>query len=280
MQRDSVGGTLAVAAILCIVCSLVVSAATVILRPMQEINKKAFEKQNILLAAGVFDKSKPVDDQFELVETRIIELGTNNYAEEGAVDPEKYDQRSAAKKTELSVKIESSKDIAGIKRREKYGRVFIFKDKDGKVTQIVMPVYGKGLWSTLYGFLAIDGDFKTSAGLTFYEHKETPGLGGEIDSEKFKAAWRKVAKTVATPATDTAPAIEATEGRSLQLLEDDGTVVVEVTKGAAIYPSRQVDGLSGATITSRGVSNLVRYWLSDEGYGLFLKSMKEGESDG
>ena len=131
---------------------------------------------------------------------------------------------------------------------------------------------------------------KTSAGLTFYEHAETPGLGGEIESEKFKAAWRN---TAADDATDTGePAetdesaeegesteAEAAPGRSLSLFDDEGNVIVEVVKGAATQPSHQVDGLSGATITSRGVSNLVRYWLDSDGYGPLLQSMQAGEFD-
>jgi Na+-transporting NADH:ubiquinone oxidoreductase subunit C len=248
MSRDSVGGTFAVAAVLCIVCSLLVSSAAVVLRPLQNANRAAYEKENILLAAGKAD-----EEAFKFV----IELGTANLHAEGTVVAANYNQRSAAKNPDQSVEINSANDIAGIKRREKYGRVYAFRDANNKVTHLVLPVYGKGLWSTLYGFLAIQADGKTSTGLTFYDHKETPGLGGEIESEKFKASWRP--------------------DRNLQLFDEDGNVIIEVTKGAAIQPSHQVDGISGATITSRGVSNLVRYWLSDEGYGPVLEILRAGD---
>jgi len=117
---------------------------------------------------------------------------------------------------------------------------------------VVLPVYGKGLWSTLYGYLALKKDIETVQGLTFYEHGETPGLGGEVDNANWKAQW---------------------VGR--QVYDETGTPALGVSKGPA--PEEDpflVDGLSGATITSIGVSNLVQYWVSDEAYGSYLNKLK------
>ena len=60
---------------------------------------------------------------------------------------------------------------------------------DGDVLAIILPVEGKGLWSTLYGFIALAPDTRTIEGITFYEHGETPGLGGEVDNPSWKALW-------------------------------------------------------------------------------------------
>jgi Na+-transporting NADH:ubiquinone oxidoreductase subunit C len=250
MKRDSVAGTFTVAAVLCICCSVLVSGAAVGLRARQEANKEQFQRKNILLAAGFIKDGqsvspKQIDEFFANIETRIIDLDTGEVTD--AVDLETYDQKKAARDPKLSVETEG---LTGFVRREKYSRVYLVKD-GSKLSKIVLPVYGKGLWSTLYGYVAIESDLKTIAGLTFYEHKETPGLGGEVDNPNWKAQWTGK-KTV----------------------DSAGTIRIEVIKGtvdpAGEGSEHQVDGLSGATITSRGVSNLVQYWVSENGFGKYL----------
>ena len=254
MQRDSVMGTLSVAAILCVVCSVIVSSAAVGLRPLQEKNKQRFEKQNILLAAGMEEqlKTTDVDELFENIETQLIDLATGEPVGADTIDPDTFDQKKAAKDLELSEVIPGEDDIAGIKRREKYSRVYLLKE-DGKLKSVILPVYGKGLWSTMYGFIALESDLNTISGLTFYEHGETPGLGGEVDNPKWKALW---------------------PGKQLRTASE---LKLEVIKGQVVSDSpdaiHQVDGLSGATITSRGVSNLVRYWI-DKGFGPYLEKLQ------
>ena len=129
---------------------------------------------------------------------------------------------------------------------------FVKKPGTDNILQVVLPVYGKGLWGTLYGYLALKSDLETIQGLTFYQHKETPGLGGEVDNPRWKAMW---------------------DGR--KLYDPSGKPKAMVFKGPAPKDNLYaVDGLSGATITSRGVTNLIRYWASDDGYGTFLKTLK------
>jgi Na+-transporting NADH:ubiquinone oxidoreductase subunit C len=132
--------------------------------------------------------------------------------------------------------------------------------KKGEHTdQVVLPIYGKGLWSTLYGFLALDANANTVRGITFYEHAETPGLGGEVENPGWKAQWN---------------------GKNV--FDDQGEVALEVIKGAVPGNSpqadHQIDGLSGATITGRGVSNLVRYWLGADGFGPYLDKLRAKHS--
>ncbi len=128
---------------------------------------------------------------------------------------------------------------------------FVKRPGSDQIQQVVLPVYGKGLWGTLYGYLAVKSDLETVQGITFYQHKETPGLGGEVDNPDWKAQW---------------------EGR--KLYDESGKPASLVFKGPAPTTNAYaVDGLSGATITSRGVTNLIRYWVSDDGYGPFLKKM-------
>ena len=123
---------------------------------------------------------------------------------------------------------------------------------------LVLPIEGYGLWSTLYGFLALDADTKTIRGLTYYQHLETPGLGGEVDNPSWKALW---------------------PGRVA--FDDTGSPVISVIKGRAGSPQEdpyRVDGLSGATITSRGVTHMLRFWLGEAGFAPYLTRFRESQA--
>ncbi|QGJ70237.1 Na(+)-translocating NADH-quinone reductase subunit C [Planctomycetales bacterium 10988] len=261
MSRDSVFNTFLVAFILCIVCSVLVSTSAVGLRPLQEENKKLEKQKNILMAAGLYDPADPpkesIDSIFkEKVTARLVDLKSGEYVDPEEIDVESledFDQMAAADDPEQSIVIPDTDDIADIKRREKYSIVYLIDAEGDDFKEIVLPVYGKGLWSTMYGFLALKGDLDTVAGLSFYQHGETPGLGGEIDNPSWKKKW--IGK---------------------KLYTDDGELAIAVTKQAT--GDSQVDALSGATITSRGVSNLLHYWLGENAYGPMLKRLDGGES--
>lgn len=255
-SNDSTRKTLFVAFTLCIVCSVFVAAAAVVLKPVQEVNKTLDRKRNILAAAGMLEEGVSVDKQFEKVNTRVIDLRTGRFTDE--VDPAKYDQRKAAKDPGQSDALSPEQDIAKVFRREHYAVVYLVNKPDGELDKIILPIRGYGLWSTLYGFLALEADADTVAGIGFYEHGETPGLGGEVDNPRWKALWpgKKVYK--------------------------DGEVDIGLIKGS-VDPSSpaapyQVDGLAGATLTSRGVTHLVQFWLGENGYEPFLNNLRSGEA--
>jgi Na+-transporting NADH:ubiquinone oxidoreductase subunit C len=257
MARETVGGTFLVATVLCIVCSVLVSGAAVMLRPQQEAQKELDRQKNILIAAGICDETatrEEVQKKSQNVEQQLIDLDTGQPVESGQVNPETYDPRDAVYKPKLSEPVEPPGALGTISRREKYAFVYLVK-RDGKLDKVVLPIYGKGLWSTLYGFVSLEADLKTVGGITFYQHAETPGLGGEVENPKWKALWH-----------------------GKQAFDDEGNVVVRVAKGH-IEPNdpaadHSVDGLSGATITTYGVSDLVRYWLGPDGFGPYLNNLK------
>lgn len=125
-----------------------------------------------------------------------------------------------------------------------------------RIEQVILPVEGAGLWATMYGFLAVEADGNTVRGLQFYAHGETPGLGDQVD----KPAWRE-------------------QWRGKKLFDANGEPQIEVIKGFAPDDSEyEIDGLAGATLTARGVSVFVRHWISDAGYGPYLKSLGDKES--
>lgn len=255
-NNDTIGKTITVTVLLCVICSVVVSAAAVLLKPQQVSNKELDRKSNILAAAGLSDPSKSVDELFGQITTRIVDLETGKFTDE--VDPATYDAMKAAKDPALSEKLDRKEDIASIKRQARYMPVYLIQDGD-QIEKVILPVHGYGLWSTLYGFLALEGDLNTVVGLGFYSHAETPGLGGEVDNPAWKALWpgKKVYD-------------EGSMDPELRLVKGN----VDPSSPNAVH---QVDGLSGATLTSNGVTNLVQFWLGENGYAPFLANLKAGE---
>ena len=278
MQQDKKNSPINViilAVVLCVVCSLVVSTAAVGLKSFQDKNVALDRKVNLLQVTGFEDLGSAdeinalFDERFDV---EIIDLETGEPALKEAMEAlnkagkkltseeetlDKYSQVWASKSKKKSVSDELSKDedIIQIKYREKFSHVYIMKSESGEIEKYVFPVRGYGLWSMMKGFLAVEPDLKTIAGLTFYEQAETPGLGGEIKSAKFKAQW---------------------PGK--QIYGDDGNVRVQVVK-AAPDDEYSIDALTGATITSNGVSKMMKYWLGEEGFGPYIKKKQGGESD-
>lgn len=255
-DKDSVGNTIKVALLLCIVCSVFVSAAAVLLRPAQQANKDLDRKTNILAAAGLLKPGLSIEEQFASITAKAVDLDTGKFTD--AVDVLVYDQRKAGKDSSLSDELSDEEDIAKISRRIKYGMVYMVEGDQG-IEKVILPIKGSGLWSTLYGFLALEADFNTVAGIGFYEHAETPGLGGEVDNPLWKAKW--VGKRVY--GDDAGVALGVIKGE------------VDLSRPAAIH---QIDGLSGATLTSKGVHNLIRFWLGESGFEPFLVNLKNGEA--
>jgi len=255
-SNDSVSKTLIVAFSLCIVCSIIVSGAAVILKPAQEVNKTLDRKRNILSAAGMLDDGMTIDEQFSQVTTRVVDLRTGKFTDE--IDAEKYDQRKAAKDPAASDALTTEQDKAKVSRREHFAIVYLVEDSAGDIDKIILPVHGAGLWSTLYGFVALESDGNTVAGLGFYEHAETPGLGGEVDNPRWKSLW---------------------PGKQVYR---DGQAAIGLIKGsvdpAGANAPWQIDGLAGATLTARGVTNLVQFWLGEDGFEPFLNNLKSGEA--
>ena len=178
-NQDTIQKTLIVALLLCFVCSVIVSTAAVLLRPMQDVNKDRDRKKNILLAAGLYQEGIEIDQQFSVIKAKLVDLDTGTFSLES--DISSFDQRKSAKDPGLSMALTSDQDQAKISRRENQALVYIVESK-GEFDKIILPVHGYGLWSTLYGFVALESDLNTIAGLGFYEHGETPGLGGEVDN--------------------------------------------------------------------------------------------------
>ena len=255
MKKDSIQQIVFITLCVCLTCSIVVSVAAVGLRSAQERNEVLERNTNILLAAGLLneDEVSParVRQLLSQAEIYLVDLEKGVINEE--LDALNYDQRKAARDPQLSRPLSSQEDIAGISRLEKYAQVYFMKQEN----VIILPVRGYGLWSTLYGYLALDAnDLNTIVGLTFAEHKETPGLGGEVDNPRWQAQWPQK-----------------------KLFDENGELTIRLIKGGATSDGagavHEVDALSGASLTSRGINNLLIFWFGDLGYKNFLINLKE-----
>jgi Na+-transporting NADH:ubiquinone oxidoreductase subunit C len=265
-NKDSIQNVIVIALVVCLFCAIVVAGSAVALKERRVENKALDKSKNVLIAAGLFEegvtKVEDINTLFARFEPRVVDLRTKQLLSEAEVATVEqqleisfldYDQRKAAKDPALSSALTDLEDVASINRREHYSLIYLLRSESG-IDRIVLPVHGYGLWSTLYGFLALEADGNTVSGITFYEHAETAGLGGEVDNPAWKAKW---------------------PGK--QIYADHGGVAMRVIKGAvdpnAAESIHQVDGLSGATLTSNGVSNMIAYWLGDDGYGPVLGSI-------
>ncbi len=253
LPNESIPKTLFVAISLCLVCSVMVSATAVVLRPLQEANQRLDRKRNILAAAEVFVDKAHIEAAFAQIETRFVDLATGEYVTD--IDPAGYEQRAAARDPERSIEVAKARDIAGINRRAKIVPVYLVKNQRAKDI-IILPVRGYGLWSTMYGYLALEADANTIAGIKFYDHAETPGLGGEIDNPDWQEDWKGKA-----------------------LFDAQGQLALRVVKGTVDPQAKtakyQVDGLAGATLTSNGVTNMIRYWVGADGFGPYLDRLRQ-----
>lgn len=243
------------AAGVCVVCSIFVSSAAVLLKPQQEANKVLDRQKKVLAVSGLMNADADlspaeIDKLFkENIVASVIELKTGKLAKDK--DPTTFDQKASLGNPETS--IDAPDNAAKVSRLPTHGMVYEVM-KDGKADGLILPVEGKGLWSTLYGFLALESDLRTIRGITFYQHAETPGLGGEVDNPSWKGKW---------------------PGR--KAFDDKGVPAITVKKGQAGSVEEdpyQVDGMAGATITSNGVTHLVRFWLDEHGFGPYLKKYR------
>jgi len=255
-NNDTIKKTLIVAVSLCLVCSALISFSAVELRDLQEANKTLDKQNKILSAAGLLKEGSDVSELFKSIDSKIVNLETGKF--DFDINVLDYDEGSFSRNPETSIELPSDKDIALLKRRENFQTVYLHYENED-LNAIILPVRGYGLWGTMKGYLALRPDFKTIIGLEFFDHKETPGLGGEIDNPKWKAIWK-----------------------GKEVFSNSGEVVISVIKGSVDKSSNQskyqVDGLSGATITSNGVTNLLSFWLGDMGYGPLIENIKSSET--
>lgn len=250
-NKDSFGGTVAIVLAVSLICSIVVAGSVVGLKPIQMEKKQQDKQKNILSVAGLLKPGININQVYrKYIEPRVVDLATGEYVQ----GLDHYDMRMADKDPKQTVSISPENDFAGLRHRTKYAEVYLVKDETGQVSQVVLPMHGTGLWSVMYGFVAVQMDGNTINGITYYDQGETPGLGGEIANPLWQQ--RFVGK---------------------KLYDNSGNVAIRIAKGASVDTVHGVDGLSGASMTTRGVQGTFQYWFSQNGYGPYLSKIRAGE---
>lgn len=232
--------------IACIACAVIVSVTAVSVRPEQNLNIENEKKLKILAAAGIV--TDEVEKEFSKIETLYVDFASNQLVQV----ENNYDHIKASASVEASSIVPKDQDIAILKRRENIAPIYVWYSDEEQLQKVVLPIRGYGLWGTLYGYISLDADLNTVKGIEYYDHKETPGLGGEVDNPVWKSDWN-----------------------GKKIYDTSGEVILYVTKGPS-SKDYEIDGISGATLTSNGVTNMIRYWLGENGYGPVLQKLREG----
>lgn len=250
-NKESIAKTFVVATAVCVVCAIIVSVSSVALKGMQERNKALDKQLNILKAAGLVDasgKTSAADVEKKIADAVavVVDLASGEIVPDADLNAVENDPANV-------VALDPEKDVAAIKTAPKQTVVYLFKNaENGTLQTVVLPIRGTGLWSTMIGFLSLKADLKTVENIVFYEHGETPGLGGEIANPNWTEKWR-----------------------GKQALDENGAPIVRVIKGTVAPESPEaafeIDGISGSTLTCNGVNNTTQFWLGENGFGPFLK---------
>lgn len=252
LPKDSTPKTLFVAITLCLFASMIVTFAAVSLRPLQEANKLRDMQVNILQVAGLYDENREVGEVFSAFTPKIVDLAAGIFTDQ--FDIATFDPISTARDPDLSIMLED--DPAVIGRRANYAIVYLLHDEADALDRVIIPIFGAGLWGRMHGFIALEEDGNEIYGLQFYQHAETPGLGDKVDTADWRQSW---------------------QGQMLRDTAGELKISVSRDTPSAEMQRHHIDGLAGATLTSRGVDNLVRFWMGERGFGPFLANLKAGE---
>lgn len=252
-NKETFGKTVGFVFAVCLVCAALVSVSAVSLKPRQVANKLLDQQTKVLEAAGLLQdgmKSKEIVATYEkLVEAKMIDLDSGKFIDG---NPALFDERRNARDPQLSDKPEN--DIAGINRRSKDAVIYLIRNEAGSVESVVLPIVGSGLWDLMFGYVGLEADLNTVKSVVYSDHKETPGLGAEVMNPKWKALW---------------------PGK--KIYNDQGEASVKLVKGGAKAGDiHGVDALSGATLTSNGVTSTLQFWFGEEGYKPFITANRGG----
>lgn len=257
MSNESNTRTIGIAVGLSVLCAVALAVAVTLLKPIQQVNRALDTQRKILAAAGVLPEGTGSADEvrkrFSAFERYLVDLDSGDFHPLALDD--RFDLRKATRDPQQSDALGAAEDIASLRRRAKQADVYVLRDAAGRIDRLVLPVSGYGLWSTMHGYLVLQGDGSTVSGITFTEHGETPGLGGEIDNPRWQASW--VGKR-----------IYGEDGRPALTLSKN----IDASRPEAAY---QVDAISGATLTGNGVTHMIGFWLGDLGFRKFLDKIRE-----
>ncbi len=228
MNTNSTRYTFLFAVIVCVVCGVLLSAVSEGFRKQRELNEELDVKKNILKAVEL---KQPIAPKMKAAE--ILEV---------------YDSKIEELVIDGNGQVIEGKKPAQLTEKDKDAHPLYVYREEGEAVSYAFPIVGQGLWSTLYGYLAVEKDASTIRGITFYKHGETPGLGGEIEKDWFQQNFK---------------------GKKIYSITDQKLTPIAVVKGKAseVYKDApelleyHVDGITAATLTCNGVTDMMDKWI-------------------
>jgi len=264
LDKNSNQFTLLFAVAMCVILATALAATFHGLKASMDKNKLFDKNRNVLIAVGLYDPEREAKSQADLEKLFAdkVKAQVLKFTKDDVRVPVKRKGREMEEEVRRVVLVEKTdnriEDLPRLRRelrqqRDKdheFGSIYLADTPNGTVYCI--PISGAGLWSILHGFLALKDDLNTVVGITFYQHGETPGLGGEVEKEWWQQDWK-----------------------GKKILADGRLVSVTVLRGRG-HPERgphEVDGISGATITCNGVTRFLREDL--ERYEPYFKKLRK-----
>jgi Na+-transporting NADH:ubiquinone oxidoreductase subunit C len=256
MNNDSPQKALLVVFLVALICSVLVSVTAVLLKPLQELNQLVERSRNVISLTGLIDEDVALDDDeilatVEQLDIRVLDIDSGRFTTQFAAA--QFDARAAINDPELGIAIPAAQDTASLGRRSRFAVVYLVW-VDDKFSRVILPIVGQGMWSTIYGYIALEEDLNTIGAVSFYEQAETAGLGDQIQRPEWQAQWR-------------GRKLFDTQGK---LRFRTGPGIIDPESLAATY---QVDGLSGATVTADAVTRMITYWFGAHGFQKFLEQL-------
>ena len=192
MNTDKPGTALLIVVIVALVCSVLVSVSTVGLRPIQERNALIERSRNIVALSGLVDSGQRLSGEevlaaLQQMDARVLNIDTGEF--DDSIDAETFRPRAAVLDADLGTAIPAELDLAQLGRRSRFEIVYLAYDGDD-IKRVILPIVGQGMWSTMYGFIALENDFSTIAAATFYEQAETAGIGDRVADPDWLAIWQ------------------------------------------------------------------------------------------
>ena len=234
--------TILFAGIVCIICSLLLSATAASLKAKQNFNRENDRKLNVLKAFG----TPTVDQHDKKISGEKITALFKEYIHEIVIDP------ATGKEIQgLTIEALTEEDI-----KQKIRLPLYMWEENNNITKYAFPASGMGLWSTGYSYIALNEDVSSIVGVTFFGHKETPGLGGECSTDWFQDQFK-----------------------DKKVWENGKPLSFEVVKGGVLSKHPQgndhaVDAISGATMTGVGIEQFINQAL--ESYGRYFDNVRRG----
>jgi Na+-transporting NADH:ubiquinone oxidoreductase subunit C len=250
----SIPRTVAIVFGVALVCSIFVSTAVLYLRPLQ-VSYASIERYRVILELAGIELGEADDaataKAFQSLEVRVYDLADDRFAYLSGVDPHGHDHWDTTNASLPTMALDAEAEAIGVDRLPRYVPIYIVRQGDA-IDRVVLPVHGRGMWSTIYGYVAVAADFDTVAAINFHDHGETPGIGDRIQDERWLAGW---------------------QGKRIRA--DDGSHALAVTNDPNVAHANRVDAISGATITSEAVGRIVSFWVGPSALGPMLEDLRQ-----